>query len=452
MILPAPFCVVVLETADGSARFHDALAALESGESRPPWAGWVLAAVSRTRTDVPDNGTAAWARTLWFRLEGRGGTDLPRAPCPGVRLYLPGDDAPVQTDPLTVRDAQFVLPAVLGRLLRALVRGEPEPELVAPVTTPAATDPEPEAEPERGEPETPPAPQTTTGALPLLDDLTIETVAAPGGGWRTTVSRGGVAVATDVSQTEPWHDPRAAGRLTAAIRVRVPLDQQAVRDALAAAFERQRNNPDGQALTSAPVARVLRATRRVTIETADPPIYCVELDVGSLIFTAREVAAGQPVALNERWLGAYPRNPLRANRRDFAAILDRWLEIAEEIEPRGGRSVWESIAEELATRIAPLPGGGDRDDLARYGVYLEGTGPLWVSGRLIQGVVRGAGQDPNDPGFARYLEGQGILVARSRVIRSGGVRIRAWGLDPSFKPDGDAEIVVSIPQAEGGRP
>ncbi len=458
MNLPSPFCVLVLETSAGSARFHDAVAALDRPEGRPPWATWVLDAIRRTRTDVPDDDTAAWARTFWFRLEGRGEIDLPPEPCPGVRLYLPGEDAPIGTDPLTVRDAQFVLPAALGRFLRTL---NPVSEPLAPVTAPATesepdpgaadTGPAPEG-PDGGDPETPPAPRTTTGTLPLLDNLTIETVAASGGGWRTTIGRGGVVVATDVSQTEPWNDPRAAGRLTAAIRSRVPLDQQAIRDALAAAFERQRNDPNGQALTSEPVARVLRATRRVTIEVTDPPTYGVELDVGSLTFTAREIAAGQPVVLNERWLGAYPRNPLRATRRDLAAILDHWLEIAEEIEPRGGRSVWETITEELATRIAPLPVGGDRDDLARYGIYLEGAGPLWVSGRLIQGVVRGAGQDPNDPGFARYLEGQGILVQRSRVIRSGGVRIRAWGLDPSFKPDGDAEIVVSIPQVEGGRP
>ena len=146
MILPSPFCVVVLETPEGSARFHDALAALEQ-QPRPPWAGWVLAAIGRTRTDVPDGDDAPWARTLWFRLEGERGTgaDLPREPCPGVRLYLPGDDAPVTTDPLTVRDAQYVLPAALGRFLRRLGEGvepvAPESESIVAVAT-TATEPE----------------------------------------------------------------------------------------------------------------------------------------------------------------------------------------------------------------------------------------------------------------------------------------------------------------------
>ena len=121
MILPSPFCVLVLETADGSARFHEALAALER-QPRPPWAEWILTAISRTRTDVPDGDDAAWARTLWFRLEGRGEATLPRTPYPGVRLYLPGEDAPITVDPLSVHDAQDVLPAA-EMFLRDRVEG-----------------------------------------------------------------------------------------------------------------------------------------------------------------------------------------------------------------------------------------------------------------------------------------------------------------------------------------
>lgn len=167
MILPPPFCVLRLESRAGSARFHEVLATLDRPEGRPPWATWVLDAIRRTRTDVPDGETAAWARTYWFRLEGRGGEGLPREPCPGVRLYLPGEDAPISVDPLGVHDAQYVLPAALSRFLRSIeVEGGQSVAPVAtqatdPVPAPLEPAPEPESAPARGtqaEPQTEPAP------------------------------------------------------------------------------------------------------------------------------------------------------------------------------------------------------------------------------------------------------------------------------------------------------
>ncbi|MGI6180379.1 hypothetical protein [Butyricicoccus intestinisimiae] len=166
MILPAPFAVLVLESVAGSARFHDALAALEAGQSRPSWATLILDAVRRTRTDIPDDDTATYGRTYWFRLEGaRGaGMDLPRNPCPGVRLYLPGEDAPVGTDPLSVHDAQYVLPAMLGRFLITLDDdgGATADPAATPATdpVPAPLEPAPEPEPAQ-EPQAPPEPEPT---------------------------------------------------------------------------------------------------------------------------------------------------------------------------------------------------------------------------------------------------------------------------------------------------
>jgi putative DNA primase/helicase len=155
VILPHPFCVLILESQTGLERFHDTLATLDRQEGRPAWAGWILDAVRRTRTDVPADETAAWTRTLWFRLEGRDGADLSRDPYPGIQVYLPGDDAPVTTDPLTVRDAQYILPVALARFLRRLGEEDPipgdqgagEPSSAAPVATPET---EPEPEPEQG--------------------------------------------------------------------------------------------------------------------------------------------------------------------------------------------------------------------------------------------------------------------------------------------------------------
>lgn len=139
MILPSPFAVLVLESETGSIRFHEALAALEH-QPQPSWAGWLIDALRGTRTDIPDDDTATWGRAFWFRIEGDQG-DLPREPCPGIRLYRPGDDAPVSTDPRTVHDAQMIMGPVLRRFLGSL-EGDPtpEPEEIGSPTEPDLTD------------------------------------------------------------------------------------------------------------------------------------------------------------------------------------------------------------------------------------------------------------------------------------------------------------------------
>ena len=221
MNLPSPFCVLALETREGSARFHEALAALGRPEGRPPWATWILDAVRRTRTDVPDgDDAAAYGRTIWFRLEGsRGaGEGLPRNPCPGVRVYLPGEDAPVAVDPLTVRDAQYVLPTALGRFLRTLGDGtgteptavgtpgqaaEPEPDPEPEPET--ATEPEPATEAQRAEPA--PArggqPEPVAAEYPVYQGVTLA-VTRDRAGWRLSFRHEGRPLLTVVEQRPPW--------------------------------------------------------------------------------------------------------------------------------------------------------------------------------------------------------------------------------------------------------
>lgn len=241
MILPPPFCVLRLESRAGSARFHEVLATLDRPEGRPPWATWVLDAIRRTRTDVPDGETAAWARTYWFRLEGRGGEGLPREPCPGVRLYLPGEDAPISVDPLGVHDAQYVLPAALSRFLRSIeVEGGQSVAPVAtqatdPVPAPLEPAPEPESAPPRGtqaEPQTEPAPlepveaaaepdpapeaqraepaparggqpEPVAAEYPVYQGVTL-TVTHDHAGWRLSFRHEGRPLLTVVEQRPPW--------------------------------------------------------------------------------------------------------------------------------------------------------------------------------------------------------------------------------------------------------
>lgn len=275
MILPPPFCVLVLETSAGSARFHEALTALDRPEGRPPWATWILDSIRRTRTDVPDGDDAAWARSYWFRLEGREWRDLPRIPHPGVRLYLPGDDAPIAVDPLSVHDAQYVLPAALARFLRRLAEDRPAPEgqIASPVATPAtepetATTPEPETaavgqatEPETvapvatptTEPEPTPVARAAADARPAPEEQRAEPAPAPvrGGqpepvaaeypvyqgvtltvtrdraGWRLSFRHEGRPLLTVVEQRPPW-----AGGVQAQRRIGAALGDVLVGDGM----------------------------------------------------------------------------------------------------------------------------------------------------------------------------------------------------------------------------
>jgi hypothetical protein len=499
MILPRGYVAIELVTEQGSSHYHEALAALATPEGRQGrlWAG-IVRDLARTHTEVPGpDENAIWARLFLLRVEGEG--ELLPNPAPGIRVWLPEEDAPIQAGQQEARaGAHLIGVPYLQRFLAYLGEGvEPEPEPAlglqaepepenepgqvpepewVPEPEAAEVEAEPETEPEvpveQEEPEPEPEPEpeveleqvpepgsgadpripqtTTTGAMPLVEGMTIE-IASGRVGWYTTIARNGAVVCEDISATEPWLDRRAVGRLTSTIRGRIPtLDQGAVREALTAVLDQLRGSPDGQALTAEAVSRVLQATETVQIELTDPPVYVVGLrGGGTLTFSAREIAAIQPVALNERWLTARPREPLGATRRDFAAILSYWFSIAEEIEALGAHSVWEAVAEALQTEIAPLPLETDQTALARYGLYLDGTRTMWVTSRVIQGVIRGAGQDPNDPRFARYLQDRGILVTRSRLIRSGGAPLRAWGLDPTFKPESESGTLVPIPMSGG---
>ncbi|MGC9435897.1 MAG: hypothetical protein ACP5C4_07440 [Methanomicrobiales archaeon] len=285
------------------------------------------------------------------------------------------------------------------------------------------------APPERG-------PATTTGPVPLIADLSIE-IASEREGWRTVVSRDGSVIAEDTRPAEPWTIRTVPGRLAGLVREAVPAyDRNAVRDAITEFFETVGSSADGERLVSGPVARAQAATVRALIETSDPPTYLVRTDRGDLIFSAREIAAAQPVALNTKWLTLFRAEPLKARKKDFEALIDYWLAIAEEIEPAGTVSPWELVAERLQARISTLQVGFDREDLVRTGagIYQEDDGPLWVSAQVVCQVLRDSNRNENDPGFANYLERLGVLVERSRSIRVGSMFVRAWGFSPEFRP------------------
>jgi len=273
--------------------------------------------------------------------------------------------------------------------------------------------------------------------MPLLDDLTVE-VATGRDGWRTLVTRNGAVVCDDVSRIEPWVDRRAVGRLTAAIRAAVPLDQRAIRDALNQMFAQFRESPDGAAITPEPVARVINATVRVTVEMSDPPVYVVDLAEGNrLIFKNRDLATLLPANLNDRWLAAHPRTPLDANVREFKAIRDYWLSIAEQGVAATG-SKWDVVVDILQRRIAPIPAGTDREGLLRVGLFTEvrpdGSRVLWVASSLIESVLRDHQLSIMDRTFPDYLEREGLLIGRSRRWRVGGMLPFAWGFVPEFQP------------------
>jgi len=159
-----------------------------------------------------------------------------------------------------------------------------------------------------------------------------------------------------------------------------------------------------------------------------------------MVFSTRDLAALQPITLNERWL-AVRDDPLDATGRDFKEIRDHLLAVAVPVDPPGAKSPWERIAEKLETRIAPLPRETDRSALKKYGIWQDPKpdGLLWVRSDLIQEVITEAGENPNDGSFARYLEREKILIERSKKIRvpGAGVPPRAWGLAPEFKIDLD---------------
>lgn len=297
--------------------------------------------------------------------------------------------------------------------------------------------------------------RTTSLAIPLLEGISIEVSALRGGGWLTAFKRRGEMIAEDRSAALPWIDRYGAGRLTNLLCDKVPLDKRAVKAALQEVFSTVKTSPDAPGLTSTAVARVISETESVQIELSDRPVYIVTLEGGrSLTFSAKEIAAHRAISLNETWLSVHPRGPLNASGADFEEIIEYWLSIAEEVEPAGDMNPWESIAEKLQIRIAACPVGKTKEGLAGAGLYQEENGPLWITNRIIQEVLRDAGRDVNDSGFSRYLQSIGVLVSPSKSFRVLGLVGRAWGFRPDFKPE-DAKItdLATLPdEPEEARP
>jgi hypothetical protein len=165
MILPRGYIAIELETEAGSRRYHDALIYLATPEGRQgrPWVG-VLRDIARTHTEVPNDDRGAWARLFLLRTEGEG--EVPAAPAPGIRVWLPGEDVPgLLADPTRTYGTQLVGVPYLRGFLAYLGEGvevdtdpvqaplEPVPETEpesAPAREPQAEpEPEPEPEPER---------------------------------------------------------------------------------------------------------------------------------------------------------------------------------------------------------------------------------------------------------------------------------------------------------------
>jgi len=159
-------------------------------------------------------------------------------------------------------------------------------------------------------------------------------------------------------------------------------------------------------------------------------------DGKSMVFSTRDLAALQPITLNERWL-AVRDDPLDATGRDFKEIRDHLMAVAVPVDPPGPASPWERTISKLETRIAPIPLEQDRGGLKRHGISLEPNGILLIRSDLIQDVMVESGQNPNDGGFARYLKRVGILLVESKPYRIPGVKnqVRAWGVTPDIKDD-----------------
>lgn len=188
MILPQGYVALELVSEEGSIWFHNRLADLETpegGQGRP------YSAIP----EGADDDQAAWARIFLLRTEGNGA--IPPNPAPGIRVWLPGEDAPLPDDPLRCPDARLVgtpylrgFLADLGEGIEAEMGAEPAPE--GPVESTPVVDPEPEPAPDSA---TEPAPLDEEGAEPgsawsLIPDDEIDALSDEGVyGWITTLAR-----------------------------------------------------------------------------------------------------------------------------------------------------------------------------------------------------------------------------------------------------------------------
>jgi len=268
-----------------------------------------------------------------------------------------------------------------------------------------------------------------------IDGISLD-IANDRGVWYVGIYRDGEKIADDASRSNPLITKGTAKRIADRVKKEFDhLDRKAIQKAVEAFFEAVRGADE--ALTTDAVSRVIDAIERVEKETSDPPAYVVHLTGGKCLeFSTRDLAALQPVTLNERWL-AVRDDPLDATGRDFKEIRDHLLAVAVPVDPPGPASPWERTISKLETRIAPLPLEPDRSGLKRHGICLEPNGILLIRSDLIQDVMVESGQNPNDASFARYLKRVGILLVESKLYRIPGVKIpvRAWGVTPDIKDD-----------------
>jgi hypothetical protein len=273
-----------------------------------------------------------------------------------------------------------------------------------------------------------------------IGDLSID-IASVRGRWYVGIYQTGTMIAEVQFSTNPVHAKGAAGTIAEETKRAIPhVDRAMVRQATDRTLTALREAGDGAIVADA-VARVINSTVKVEREMSDPPAYVIHLDTGDYLeFSNKELAALQPIALNAQWL-AVRYESLRATGRDFETIAEHWLSMAVSVDPPGSKSPWEQIAEKLEERIAPIPLETDRRALKKYGIWLDPRpgGLVWIRSEIVGQVVTEAGESPNDPRFARYLERAGILIERSKKIRvpGGGVPPRAWGIDPAFKSGTD---------------
>jgi len=285
-------------------------------------------------------------------------------------------------------------------------------------------------------PVTPPRIRSSVPPTPIgIEGIALD-IASDRGVWYVGIYRDGEKIADDASRSNPLITKGTAKRIADRVKKEFPhLDRKAVQGAVDRFFEAVREADE--AITADAVCRVISSIVRVEKETSDPPVYVVHLSDGkSMVFSTRDLAALQPITLNERWL-AVRDDPLDATGRDFKEIRDHLLAVAVPVDPPGPASPWERTLSKLETRIAPLPLEPDREGLKRHGISLEPNGILLIRSDLIQDVMVETGQNPNDGSFARYLKRVGILLVESKLYRIPGVKnpVRAWGLTPDIREE-----------------
>ena len=313
--------------------------------------------------------------------------------------------------PEAVRQADDEAPAPAGTM---------HPELPRPGEEPA--------------PVTPPRIRSSVPPTPIgIEDIALD-IASDRGIWYIGIYRRGEKIADDASRSNPLITKGTAKRIADRVKKEFPhLDRKAVQGAVDRFFEAVREADE--AITADAVCRAISAIERVEKETSDPPAYVAHLTGGKCLeFSTRDLAALQPVTLNERWL-AVRDDPLDATGRDFKEIRDYLLSVAVPVDPPGPASPWERTLSKLETTLTTITLETERTGLRRYGICLEPDGILLVRSDIIQEVVVETGQNPNDGGFARYLEREGLLIVSSKKYRVPGMvnTIRAWGLNPKIR-------------------